>query len=486
MRWFYLYFPSLQLDQMLVQMQVGQEPSAGGQEPSAGAEKTATGSLAGRSGAIVLYDPKQQTVTQVSGLARTAGIREGMALSDCWLLCEDLAAFPYRASMQRQVLYQTTRLLYRYVALICPDHPHGLWLEASSMRRLYSSEEHLLSCIDEQLGQHGIHYRSAISRSSLAAQIHARTGTSSANQVPVKALPCSPRLIQKMERMGVKTIADALKIPRSALGGKLGKEIVQVLAEYQGHRVLPMACFQPPTVFYQRLVLLADVHDWQGLRFPMKRLLNDLAAFLELRQQQTQRLQISLSHRDAPPTRLTIGMAHGCWRADDFMHLCQLKMENYELKAPVTDMSLYTRELSGRNLAEADLWNHSKHRAMPSETSLGQLLNQLQLRLGEAQVRGIQVVHHWVPEQSWEYTAGAAHIAPTPLMGRPFWVLENPELAQPEQWTLVAGPERIESGWWSGETTCRDYYKAVNREGASGWLFYDRLAQKWWLHGWFS
>ena len=52
---------------------------------------------------------------------------------------------------------------------------------------------------------------------------------------------------------------------------------------------------------------------------------------------------------------------------------------------------------------------------------------------------------------------------------------------------FVAGPERIESGWWDGEEVSRDYYMAANPRGETFWIFREhRGAQSWYMHGVFA
>ena len=53
--------------------------------------------------------------------------------------------------------------------------------------------------------------------------------------------------------------------------------------------------------------------------------------------------------------------------------------------------------------------------------------------------------------------------------------------------TLLAGPERIESGWWDGADARRDYFVAIDGQGAWLWIFRDSGSQGgWFLHGLFS
>jgi protein ImuB len=52
---------------------------------------------------------------------------------------------------------------------------------------------------------------------------------------------------------------------------------------------------------------------------------------------------------------------------------------------------------------------------------------------------------------------------------------------------LVAGPERIESGWWDGDDVARDYYLARAADGARLWVFRTRRRPAaWFVHGLFA
>jgi protein ImuB len=52
---------------------------------------------------------------------------------------------------------------------------------------------------------------------------------------------------------------------------------------------------------------------------------------------------------------------------------------------------------------------------------------------------------------------------------------------------LLAGPERIESGWWDGADVQRDYYVASDPQGARFWIYRECAgARKWFLQGIFG
>jgi protein ImuB len=54
----------------------------------------------------------------------------------------------------------------------------------------------------------------------------------------------------------------------------------------------------------------------------------------------------------------------------------------------------------------------------------------------------------------------------------------------PGDFVLLAGPERIESGWWDGDDAKRDYFVARLPNAALAWIF--REEGQWYLHGLFA
>jgi protein ImuB len=48
------------------------------------------------------------------------------------------------------------------------------------------------------------------------------------------------------------------------------------------------------------------------------------------------------------------------------------------------------------------------------------------------------------------------------------------------------GPERLESGWWKGQSARRDYYRIITHLGCWWWIYRDLNSGKWFLHGIFD
>jgi protein ImuB len=52
---------------------------------------------------------------------------------------------------------------------------------------------------------------------------------------------------------------------------------------------------------------------------------------------------------------------------------------------------------------------------------------------------------------------------------------------------ILAGPERIETGWWDERDQQRDYYVVETRAGQRAWAFVRAgETSGWTLHGWFA
>ena len=76
---------------------------------------------------------------------------------------------------------------------------------------------------------------------------------------------------------------------------------------------------------------------------------------------------------------------------------------------------------------------------------------------------------------------------------RPLWLLPGAQALQERNGLpyyegplkLLAGPERIEAGWWDGPMQSRDYFVAQRADDALLWI-YRQAGQAWYLHGWFA
>ncbi len=78
---------------------------------------------------------------------------------------------------------------------------------------------------------------------------------------------------------------------------------------------------------------------------------------------------------------------------------------------------------------------------------------------------------------------------------RPLWLLRAPQPLRERNnrpWlnsalNMVAGPERIETGWWDSNLVQRDYFVAEDDAHTLYWIYRERQAAGgWFVHGRFG
>jgi protein ImuB len=111
-------------------------------------------------------------------------------------------------------------------------------------------------------------------------------------------------------------------------------------------------------------------------------------------------------------------------------------------------------------------------------------VERLQARLGR-EVCGIAPYPDHRPEHAWQRVEPGEwdpreFVQPGP---RPAWMLEKAISVEEEKLDLLAGPERIDCGWWDGDEARRDYFVAGLGCGFA-WVY--REEGRWYVHGFFA
>src|SRR5258706_306194 len=167
------------------------------------------------------------------------------------------------------------------------------------------------------------------------------------------------------------------------------------------------------------------------------------------------------------------------------------RLSNFTLSGPVREIALLAEDivpLAGNNLGllleqgkPPGQWEH--------------LVERLRARLGTEAVCGIASRAEHRPERAGVIADMGEKRLRLDFGERPFWLLDRPKplaeigavpsLEGPLE--LLAGPERIESGWWDGGDVARDYFVARMQNEALVWIYREwRGAGGWYLHGVFA
>jgi len=201
-----------------------------------------------------------------------------------------------------------------------------------------------------------------------------------------------------------------------------------------------------------------------------------------------------LEHMNHGRSCTVIGVATPERSAERFLTLAREKLAQMKMSAPVLALGI-----AAHKLLEFDENNRSLIADMRSRAiGWDHLIDKLVTRLGNDKVYRLRAIDDHRPEQAWQSSSATAHKEPAVQCAqapRPLWLLRTPRCLMNEddlplchgRLHFVAGPERIESGWWDGQSARRDYYVARNPHGETFWIYREhRRSQHWYLHGVFA
>lgn len=395
---------------------------------------------------------------------------------------------------EHQALQRLAAWCYQYSAQVCiPGDRNGLFLEAGASERLFGPTEHLGRRLEQELGQLGYSaqagsaptpeaaWLAAPERMHIAVLSHVRRQV---GPLPLDRLHLDTTQQLAMERMGFRQLRDLLRLPRKSLTRRFGPALPDYLDRTLGIRPDPRAMYHPPEAFSSRLELLAEVHTCQGLLFPLRRMLEELCGVLRGGDTAVQSVLVILGHEDHPDTPVNLGLQSPSQEPDRLLAVLRERLERLQLPRAVREIHLQAPTLLRFNAGQ-----HSLFRDTPAEQQqdIRQLAERLQARLGNAAVSGLTGVEDHRPEYSWRPRTLDEQPACTALAHRPSWLLPNPKPCVIEDYRILAGPERIESGWWDGRDCRRDYFIVRDDQGSTLWAFREYKPRRgWYLHGIFA
>lgn len=442
---------------------------------------------------VLVSGPAQARIVHAANPpARAAGIYRGQKLVAAQALLSQFTMVEYEREDEWRWHHLLAAWAYRYsgeVGLFA----HAVVLEVSRSLNLFGPWPRFESQLRADLQELGFRHRIALAPTPHAAYVLAGVQDGLAVTAP-DALPeaLAPVAIgqarlpvevaQALPAMGVRTLGQLLRLPRAGLQRRFGGELLALLDRLTGDEPTPMESYRPPDSFAQRMEWTHEIEHVEALVFPLRRLTSDLATYLAGRDGGVQRFELELEHRHGPPTCVSVGMLAAARDATLLFDCARGRLERQTLAQPVLAMRLVARELPPFVPAGRDLFDTRPAHAMPLE----QLRERLRARLGEG------AIQHWRrtvdprPECA-QTTEPGERPSQLPNLPRPTWLLDAPRPWRGPPPALLAGPERIESGWWDGGDLRRDYYVARSAHGQCAWVYcVPGEHGAWMLHGWFA
>lgn len=447
---------------------------------------------------VLVGGPAQRRVLHaVSPAARALGLRRGMALTTAQALAHGFAMDAYRPEDEMRWQRLLAGWAYRYSSQVSLQFPHALLLEIQGSLALFGPWPRFEARLREELTALGFRHRIVAAPNPVAARVLANQHDGLAiegdaplrralGQLPIQRAGLAPEIALAFARMGLRTLRQVWALPRDGLARRFPATVLHHLGALLGEREMALESYRPPDRFEQRIELGHEVESSQALVFPLKRLTADLAAFLAGRDGGVQRFDLQLEHDRDARTRVPVGLLTPERDAALLFELARGRLEPVQLPAPVRAIALRADELPPFVPVHRELFDPRPQQAMPWEP----LRERLRARLGEDAVHGVQVQADHRPEcasLSLMDVPAQRAAAPDGVSGpRPGWLLAKPVPLRGPLPRLLAGPERIESGWWDGGDVRRDYYLARLASGQLAWVFRPIGGTGFMLHGWFA
>jgi protein ImuB len=351
------------------------------------------------------------------------------------------------------------------------------------------------------------------------------------DELPLGALNAAQPHLDTLARLGVTTWGQLRALPRGGVSRRFGAPLLDALDQAYGVRPDLYPWLVLPEVFEARLELSAQVESAPALLFAARRLLAQLKVWLQMRQRGVLALELIWQMDERRHTehqgQLVLRTAQPTQDSAHLQRLLGEHLAHVRLPAPAHTLRLRTLETSPLAHASASLLPD----ALSTGDSLAQMVERLSARLGSDRVLQLQPRLDHRPEhmQIW-LEAATSSIATHAINKRargskslkksqaikadsqtpwaqplaPTWLLQEPlKLAVRQQQphsqgplTLLAGPQRLESGWWGGgDVALRDYFVARSAQAGLLWVYRQRLmgsgaraeqVSDWYLHGIFA
>ncbi|MEO8018655.1 MAG: DNA polymerase Y family protein [Pseudomonadota bacterium] len=475
---------------------------------------------AGQKPLVVLDGARNPRIVDADSKARSAGVRIGMTLGAAFAAAPHLDARTRDAARELALMQRLAGIATTFTPQVSIEAPDGLLLEIRSSITLFGGLRELCRQLreacraDPVFMQMQAQPRFTLAPTALAALVAARAGARCFITDPavlparLKALPLTTLRWPEEENarlaaMGVSTLGGLIRLPRAGFAKRFGPAQLADLDRLLGRRADPRRHLVRRPRYRGRLDLDHEIEDHERILQALQPLLEELEQFLRVRQRGITALQCRFHHYRAAPTRCTLRLATPEANAANFTKLLRERLATLVLPEPVRRCELRGGALTDRTVASKPLWSPGERGHAPAG-EMPALVEHLRARLGTAAVYGICRVSEHRPENAWRVTQPALAQdrkpkreadAAWPQFRRPLWLLHAPRELDSQRGRprhggalqLLAGPERIESGWWDGADMQRDYYCAKDANGAHLWIYRECAgSRKWFLHGIFG
>jgi protein ImuB len=509
MRWIGLHLPLLPLESFLATLPA----RPGDSEP-----------------AVALVEAHR--IVHANAAAQALGVKPGLKRATALALAPQLLIGQADALRDRQALMSVAHAALAFTPAVSFAQPQGVLLEVEASLRYFGGHDALLQRLREALQPlgHALHCVSTPTAQGSALLARSGDGLHCADAAALqRALDAAPVWLlgpgrehwQALQGMGLNTLGDLRSLPRVGLTRRFGEALLVELDCALGRRPDPRASIELPASFDSALELFARADTTEQVLHGVEVLLARLVAWLAAQHAFVRRFSLQMKHEprwrrdDRTPlhTTLEIALAEPSRDPKHLMALLRERLSQVALPAPTLELALRASDIARQPPPNVELFPTPRS----EREGLTRLLERLQARLGRERVQRLVPVQDHRPERAGLMQPAAldgslparagpplrrAEVLERCAVARPVWLLpqalplaqrQSRPLLDGDALQLLAGPERIEAGWWDGEAVERDYFIAQQPGGALVWIYRARMplsaqseGEGWFLQGRFG
>ena len=457
-------------------------------------------------------------ITASSALAEREGAFTGMAVADARAAVPELLAIDDVPGQAAKLLRLIGLGCIRYTPIVSLNLPDGVMLDISGCTHLWGGEREYLKEIVLKLRVAGFDARASIADTPGTAWAVARFAArhpiiASGDQaktiagLPPAALRLEPTILEKLQKLGFRTIGPLLAIAPQSLRRRFGTNLLLRIDQALGRVEEYLEVLVPPVPYTERLPSLEPIQTVPGIEIAIEKLLEMLCLRLQADGLGVRKAILKCHRIDGKKVQVGITTTKGSHSVSHLLRLFKLQIDKLE---PALGIELFMMEAlrtEEMDVVQEQLWAEAKGLG---DTSLAELLDRIAGKVGAAAIqRFLPAEHHW-PERSVKLANSLTEQPQTawPELPRPIRLLNEPEsievmalvpdhppklfVHKGKRHTIAKadGPERIGREWWQDSGQHRDYYVVEDSEGCRYWVFrsghYDGGDAQWFLHGYFA
>lgn len=457
-------------------------------------------------------------ITAASSLAEREGAFTAMAVADARAAFGELVVIDEVPGQAAKLLRLLGLGCIRYTPIISIDLPDGLLLDISGCAHLWGGERGYLKEIVLKLRAAGFDARAAIADTPGTAWAVSRfaqqrpiipTGGQrpAIAALPPAALRLESEVIEKLQKLGFRTIGPLLQMPPQMLRRRFGTGLLLRIDQALGRVEEYWEPIVPPVPYSERLPCLEPVRTATAIGIAIQKLLEMLCLRLQAEGKGIRKAILKCHRIDGRKVQASITTTKASHSVAHLIKLFDLQISKIE---PALGIELFLMEatrVDDMETVQEQLWAEPKGLA---DTALAELLDRIAGKVGPETIkRYLPSENHW-PERSFKIAASLTEEpqAEWPELQRPISLLSPPEpievmalvpdhppklfVHKGKRHTVAKadGPERIEREWWQDKGEHRDYYRLEDTTGCRYWVFrsgaYDSTDAQWYLHGYFA